>query len=76
MALAPADAASLAAAEDLHRQLAEQGPGLLGIPGLQRPAGGDDKAAARSGNGRIEPAEKSGEAISTQGAVCTASCSG
>ncbi|MNP10601.1 hypothetical protein D3C76_1027570 [compost metagenome] len=56
--LTPADAAGLAAAEDLHRQLAEQGPGLMGILDLQGAAGGDDQPAAGGGNGRIEPAQK------------------
>ncbi len=58
MALAPADAAGLAAAEDLHRQLTEQHVGPLGIARLQGTAGGDDQPAAGGSNGRVEPAQK------------------
>ena len=60
VALAPADATGLAAAEDLHRQLTEQQFGLLGIARLQGTARGDDQPAAGGGNRRVKPAEKSG----------------
>ncbi|MNQ44099.1 hypothetical protein D3C85_578440 [compost metagenome] len=58
VALTPADAAGLAAAEDLHRQLTEQHVGPLGIARLQGTAGGDDQPAAGGSNGRVEPAQK------------------